>query len=293
MRIYIANAMTGMPNYNFDWFDRARDYLVSLGHDPISPADMDRDVGFDGEGEAPAEMTLASCLRRDFAAITDCDAIAFGPDWATSRGARAERQIGGHIGCQFWRVDPDAGYFYREAIIGLAGYARAGKDTVAQIVKQHGFEQRAFAAPLKACLAALDPIVLAYGPHDMQRLSDYLNADSGWEAAKSEPEVRQLLQRLGTEAGRNILGDDVWVNALFQTPSRGRLVISDVRFPNEAAAIRDRGGVLVRITRPGHGPVNGHPSETALDDYDFDAEILNDGEIADLKPAIDSLVASL
>ena len=69
-----------------------------------------------------------------------------------------------------------------------------------------------------------------------------------------------------------------------------KYVITDVRFPNEAAYIRQRGGLLVRVTRPGTGPVNGHESESALDNEDFDVHILNDGSREDLASAVDLLL---
>lgn len=287
MRIYIANKMTGIPEYNFPWFDRARDYLIELGHDPLSPADLDKAEGFNGSGEAPEDMTLEACLRRDFLAIAnECDAIAFGPRWAESTGAPKERFVGQAIGCGMYRVDPDARTFYKELVIGLAGYARAGKDTVAQMITDYGFEQRSFAKPLKDCLAALNPMC---DPGTTLRIKDLLEF-SDWEGAKTAPEVRQLLQRLGTEAGRNVLGQNIWVDALFNAPSDGRIVVSDVRFPNEAAAIKARGGLVWRVERPGYGPVNNHPSETAIDDFDYDGHIVNDGDLAQLEVRVKEVV---
>jgi len=78
-----------------------------------------------------------------------------------------------------------------------------------------------------------------------------------------------MLQRLGTEAGRDILGENVWVNAVFETFTGEKLAISDVRFPNEAEEIRNRGGAIVRIVREGFGPINGHISETAFKGQDI------------------------
>ena len=287
MRIYIANKMTGLYNFNFDWFDRARDYLISLGHDPVSPADLDRVEGFDGDGEVPANMSLENCLRRDFAAICDgVEAVAFGPHWGDSRGARAERIMGQAIGCSMWRVDPDINSFYKEITIGLAGYARAGKDTVAKMVTEYEFEQRSFAAPLKDCLYALNPLALDYEKTTIQDIVDA----RGWEDAKTYPEIRSLLQRLGTEAGRNVLGQNIWVDALFNAPSNGRIVISDVRFPNEATAIKLRGGLVWRVERPGYGPVNTHSSETAIDDFDYDGVIVNDGDLGQLQVRVKEIV---
>lgn len=104
--------------------------------------------------------------------------------------------------------------------------------------------------------------------------------------------VRELLQKLGTEAMRNGLHPDTWVNALMSEfipySARGseyeevasRWIITDTRFPNEARAIKKRGGVVIRINRDiGNGS---HPSETALDDYNFDYIIDNNGSMEDL-----------
>jgi hypothetical protein len=294
VRVYIAGPMRGYERFNFPAFDAAGALLRRLGHEPVSPADMDRARGFDEgcEGPLPAPF-IAEALKRDFAAILTCDAIAFLPGWEKSAGAVAERQVGEAIGLPCYRVD--ASSFYRERTIGLAGYARAGKDTVAQLVVDHGFEKCAFADPLRPMLYALNPVVplpLSEQGGDTvhARLSEVVDA-YGWDDAKGIAEVRCLLQRLGTEAARAILGPDVWVDALLRRPSSGRIVISDVRFPNEATAVRSRGGVLARVVRPSQRPVNAHRSETALDDWDFDFTITNDGSVADLKPQVDALVA--
>jgi hypothetical protein len=69
-------------------------------------------------------------------------------------------------------------------------------------------------------------------------------------------------------------------------PQDGRYVITDVRFPNEAAALSAQGGQLWRIERPGVDAVNDHISETALDAWIFDETIVNDGSIEDLKKKI-------
>ena len=290
MRIYIANKMSGIPEYNFPWFDRARDYINSLGHEAISPADCDRAEGFDGTGEVPANMSMEECLRRDFKILVDgqTEAIAFGPLWTDSRGARAERTVGQYTGLSFYRVDPDNDIFYKEFVIGLAGYARAGKDTVAKMITEYEFEQRSFAAPLKQALYNLNPLVDVVDDVSC-RVADLVDS-VGWERAKSSPGVRSLLQRLGTEAGRNVLGQDVWVNALFNTPNKGRLVISDVRFPNEAQAIKARGGLLWRVERPGFGPANDHMSEVALDGYAYDGVIQNTGDINDLQISVKEVI---
>ena len=121
--------------------------------------------------------------------------------------------------------------------------------------------------------------------------------------------VREFLQKLGTEAMRDGLHKEVWVNALFAdykwyTKEWDELgnetlgaypnwIITDMRFPNELDAVILREGITIRVVRP-HGytnphtgeykemPLSYHSSETALDDAEFDYEILNDGTIEDL-----------
>lgn len=112
---------------------------------------------------------------------------------------------------------------------------------------------------------------------------------------------RKLLQLIGTEAMREQIHPNIWVNALFADykPIGGRMIppkfpkdytsgnfdfpnwiVTDVRFPNEATAIQDRGGILIRVNRDtGEAPID-HPSETALDNYNaFDYVIDNNGTI--------------
>jgi hypothetical protein len=171
-------------------------------------------------------------------------------------------------------------------IIGLSGYARAGKDEVAKtLAKSHGFSHIAFADKLRAALLALNPIVSYVGWHDnaghriLPTEDTYVTVENvinayGWDGYKSseyEPEIRRLLQRLGSVVGRQILGVNICViAALTGWPDDAKIAVSDVRFPNEAQRIKDMGGVIWRVNRPGVGPANSHPSETALDDWDFD-----------------------
>lgn len=171
-------------------------------------------------------------------------------------------------------------------IIGLAGYARSGKDTVAEIlVKERGFRRIAFADALKAVLADVNPLM---GTNS--RLSDRL--EWGWEQAKTEPEVRMLLQRLGVACRRHI-HPDVWVDAVFHMietvfdeTGHHRWVIPDVRFPNELVAVRNHGGQVWRVERAGTGPVNGHESETAIDGERFDQRIPNDSTLDQLHDVV-------
>ena len=89
---YIAGPMRGFPKFNFDQFDAAALRLRDLGYDVISPAQMDRDVGFDPEfkGELSKDF-LDAAMRRDIEAIIErADCMVMLPGWENSTGANAE-----------------------------------------------------------------------------------------------------------------------------------------------------------------------------------------------------------
>jgi hypothetical protein len=116
--------------------------------------------------------------------------------------------------------------------------------------------------------------------------------DEGWDVAKQLPEMRTLLQAMGAEVGRKQFGEDFWVvAAMSQIGYSKDIVFTDVRFPNEAKAITDMGGVVVRVVRNGVKPVNDHDSEVAMDRYDFDATILNNGTIDELHQEVERVLA--
>lgn len=167
-------------------------------------------------------------------------------------------------------------------IIGISGYARSGKDTIAGILAADGFARIAFADAIREALYRVNPMVeLKDGSlTDLALVVD----DRGWEVAKTLPEVRGYLQRLGTEVGRDMMGEDVWVNVVLRRMVAGEnYVITDVRYPNEATAIVRAGGRVWRVERPGFGPANSHVSETSMDGWICDAVIVNDGSLEDLE----------
>lgn len=179
-------------------------------------------------------------------------------------------------------------------IVGLSGYARSGKDEAAKVlVEEFGFTRISFADKLRDFLYALNPIItvsteLAQGFIDpigykTTRLQEVID-QYGWDGYKTTPyvhEIRPLLQRLGTEAGREVLWDSIWIDAAFAgLDPDGKYVIADARFPNEAHAVTDRGGLMWRINRLGNKPATlpdgtVHSSETSLDLWEFDHWITN------------------
>lgn len=180
-------------------------------------------------------------------------------------------------------------------LVGLIGKKRAGKDTVAStLVEEFGFARVAFADPLKAAALRLDPIVRIWAG-DPVRLSGVVER-MGWEAAKEIPEVRRTLQEYGV-AIREI-EPDFWVRAGLDRAHAARyggepVVVTDVRFPNEAEAIEQAGGTLVRVVRPGLVSTDTHVSETALDEYPTRFTISNGGTLDDLADAARDLAGLL
>lgn len=173
-------------------------------------------------------------------------------------------------------------------IIALSGYARSGKDEAAKVlVEEHGFIQVAFADKLREMLYALNPLISVWrdwdgepGPVYVQDVIDRYGWGSYKETAYGT-EIRRLLQRLGTEAGRQTLWDSIWIDAaLTGLPEDARVVVSDARFFNEFDAVRERGGYVWRIDRPGVGPVSDHASETEAPKYEkFSLFLENDGTL--------------
>lgn len=177
-------------------------------------------------------------------------------------------------------------------IIGLNGVARAGKDTVATVLQDlYGYKIFSFSETLNDALYTLDResgpnagfYVKKETPDDVRwvRYADLVD-EVGYEQAKEFPGVRAALQVMGTEVGRNLLGENVWVDALFHKIGDERAVITNVRFPNEYTKVKSRRGVVWRVQRPGFEPALGHISDTALDTHTFDEVIENDGTIEDL-----------
>jgi hypothetical protein len=213
-------------------------------------------------------------------------------------------------------------------ILGINGYAKSGKDTAAKLLQyvsmkenvsgmtveeavndnsfllelQSGWEIRKFSYVLKKVASLLTGFSVE-DFEDQEFKSSLLPAEWGLETETplsnipifSDTKfihlmtVREFLQKLGTDAVRNGLHPNAWVNAAMAGYNKAPFnteqeyernwIFTDCRFPNEAQAIKDRGGYIIRIDRPGVKPVNDHPSETALDDWDFDYKIYNASDL--------------
>ena len=197
-------------------------------------------------------------------------------------------------------------------IIGINGKIGSGKDTVGKIIQhltsewedeefqdtdmldvRSNWEIKKFVGKLKQIASILTGI-----PVENFEDQEFKKLDMSPEWSMT---YREFLQKLGTEAMRDRLHTNVWVNALFADykakwiPTRNAVeedevffekeypnwIITDMRFPNELKAVEKKHGITIRVTRPGTA-AGTHPSETAIDDVKFDYEIINDGTMEEL-----------
>lgn len=165
-------------------------------------------------------------------------------------------------------------------LIGLTGYAGSGKDLIAAMMRLRGYQRHGFADQVRKEIKDCREMPLM--PQHI--LEDFIEGSKveNWLWAKpTSPECRRVLQWWGTEY-RRAQDPDYWVNYLFRHVSlEGPVVISDVRFLNEAKRIRQEGGQLWRVHRPGYKS-DGHKSEKELEQIRPDYEIYNDGDLQDL-----------
>ena len=177
-------------------------------------------------------------------------------------------------------------------IIGIAGRKRVGKNFVAEVIagllkRDQDVKLVAFADPIKKYCNEVLGIEKKYlwGDGDKNTKTKYLWADTFGDNDVGCPEgamtVRQIMQVVGTELGRNIWGKDIWINAMaLQIKDGGAdsYVITDVRMINEAQAVHKWGGTMIRVDgapRGGDGSVDHHETETKIDSLEVDAIIDN------------------
>lgn len=170
--------------------------------------------------------------------------------------------------------------------VGIIGRARVGKDTAGKwLVDNRGHRRVAFADALRLAAWRIDPITHAGGWGEQRRWSDIITGDGSYERAKDEvPEVRRFLQSFGATIRE--LDEDFWLRTALKKVTEANeagvpVVITDVRYPNEAESLRRAGFHLVYIDRPGV-PQLDHESEGALTEDDADYTIRNSGTVEHL-----------
>jgi hypothetical protein len=174
-------------------------------------------------------------------------------------------------------------------IIGLYSPApQSGKTFAATALAHQGFQPISFAEPLKQMAVVF---LESFGYREDEALKLV------WvDKHKYLPELgctaRWLLQTIGTEWGRQKIADDVWIRCWQARVERhDKVVTDDVRFLNEAEAIKAAGGEMWKVVRRSAVHDGSHESEGALDNWDgFDAVIDNDGSLEDFRRKIDALL---
>ena len=138
-------------------------------------------------------------------------------------------------------------------IIGVVGFIGSGKGTVADIlVNKKDFTKISFADSVKDATAAIFgwPRSLLEGDTDESR--EFRETKDEWWSEKTGKYItpRNMLQLIGTEAGRDVIHPDVWVLSVERKIGMYKnVVIPDVRFPNEMNFIQKMGGFVVRVRR--------------------------------------------
>jgi hypothetical protein len=211
-------------------------------------------------------------------------------------------------------------------IVGFIGQIGAGKDTAADfLVNNHGFRRDSFASTLKDAIAHIfgwDRILLEGRTKESREWRDQV--DTWWANRLNMPMLtpRFVLQYWGTEVCRTGFHDDIWIASLENKlrKTTDNVVISDVRFQNEIAAIHRAGGIVIRIKRGpdpewltaaesvNRGPVGNiswslskehlkrigiHPSEYSWAGGSIDYTVDNNGTVDDLFDQIGGILKNL
>lgn len=169
-------------------------------------------------------------------------------------------------------------------IIGIGYRAHSGKDTVGRVlVQEFGFHRVGFADALKdVCSVICFGAVFSHVRHgDFKEDITPLGMTGG-----------QLLQKVGVALREAVPG--IWIESAHLLPklvTYANIVVTDVRFEDEAKAIKDLGGILVEVRR--YVPQDAHVSETEGAKIKWDHIIENDGSLVDLLDKVRALMASL
>jgi len=183
-------------------------------------------------------------------------------------------------------------------LVGLNGFKGSGKDTVGNyLVEEYGFERLSFAAKLKDSAAALfniDPILWEVWKNDPDARV-VLSNRAGKILNRTTPiSVREFLQRYGTEAHRDIFGQDFWIDyAVKGIDPNKNYVFTDARFENELTRIKQLGGYNAQIVRLWANNKDTHASEAPPPLHLIDYKIENDLGFDELWDRVDEFIKFL
>lgn len=184
----------------------------------------------------------------------------------------------------------------KRRIIGILGAAGSGKSTLRQQLEGMGWQSLPFARPLKAML---EKLLVIQGASPREVLSALYGVDKDQPCQYLDGLTpRHAMQTLGTEWGRYQMGNSFWVNRwkeMLSCSFSSRIVVDDLRFENEAKAIRELGGTVVRVWRRERNTSIGagadHVSETLGHYVEADFEIVNlEGRPEEMVQHLESLL---
>lgn len=169
-------------------------------------------------------------------------------------------------------------------LLGLAGPARSGKDTAGQAISWvTGWKTYALASPIKE---TINDLFDWDGRHAYGELKEIIDPNWGFSP-------RQAYQLFGTEFGRS-LREDLWLRMAYNKYEKlGSLIITDIRFENEADLIRDNGGHIIHIQRKDCMKVNAHASEIGIKVKEYDSFLHNDGTVEDFQDSVKKLISEM
>lgn len=192
-------------------------------------------------------------------------------------------------------------------LIGIGGRLAAGKDVVADhLVEKHGWVKLGMSDALLSMALTLNPYIPYRRFEDSKygrpleepkyiRLSEIVSR-LGYVQAKDNTEVRRFLQVLGTDVGRDMIDENLWVKkadeAIQTLRDQGKnVVITGIRFPNEFNMISKNEGTLVWVDRPGRATTSAttHASEQFTSEG-FDLTLVNDSTIEALHQKVDEAI---
>lgn len=155
-------------------------------------------------------------------------------------------------------------------VIAVVGRIGAGKDVICDylVTKYHG-TKRGFSDPLYQILDIINPAIPVGESLVTQKFKYYkdLVAEYGQDRAKRMfPEIRRLLQVIGTECGRNIHGPQCWTNAMARASASDHLTcVRDCRFPSEVDWVRSQDSLIIHVHSAWEQAPTAHISDFAID----------------------------
>ena len=175
-------------------------------------------------------------------------------------------------------------------LIGITGHKFSGKSTVAKMLSEVlGYETHSFADKLKDITCILSGCTREdlenYDFKENELVPDYLrpyclNAD--------KPTYRAFLQHFGSEVMRGV-NNNIWIDCTLSNCGKDA-IISDCRFPNEAKAIKERGGIVIKVVRDGVATGDTHQSETKIDEIEPDYVFVNNKSLKELGGSVSAIV---